>query len=61
MPKKAQSQGFGKSLKDVLDISKGLADSVIDGVSVAERDFRKVLIKLVEPEEQSQSRDQRVR
>ncbi|MFD4828459.1 hypothetical protein ACFWPV_01150 [Streptomyces uncialis] len=61
MPKKTQSQGFGKSLKDVLDISKELADSVIDGVSVAERDFRKVLSKLVEPEEQLQSRDQRVR
>ncbi|MFJ4771132.1 hypothetical protein ACIP88_18830 [Streptomyces uncialis] len=61
MPKKSQSHGFGSSMKDVLDITKELADSVIDGVSVAERDFRKVLSKLVEPEDLRQSRDQQAR
>jgi hypothetical protein len=56
MPKTNKAHGFGSLLKDVLDITKELADTVIDGVSVAERDFRKGLIKLVEPEDQRQSR-----
>ncbi|OON82731.1 hypothetical protein [Streptomyces tsukubensis] len=61
MPKKTDPHGFGSFLKEVLDISKELADSVIDGMSVAERDFRKGLIKLMEPEARRQSQARQVR